>query len=558
MQISAMYARISMDEQRPTSIDDQHRRCRQIADLEGLTIDDKFVFADVAITGTAKGTRLRVQYQRMLDAIRAGECTVVIADEVSRLTRHITEGAMLMDLVDEKGVRFITHDGIDTARKGWRMLWMLKLMGAAQEVEGTSDRTTRGMVGQLDRGFQIAQTPYGYCSERVVNDKGRPVGTRWHIDDTAAAVVRRIFEWRFGGASLLWIAARLQLDGVPPPAVRRCKGTPFWRAGSVYRLLTNTIYRGVFIWNGSAFTRAKARKKRQEVETIEFPRPELRLVADDVWFACNSTRAVHGDGQRRKPRGGGKHILSGLVRCGDCHALLCVHGGPASYSLYCPQCESSTRVGGRQRWMGYSSAAAAREALEFVLRAVFGKTTREEFHRRLQAKLTEGPAAEEMALRDKLAHLRAVMARLKLLSVDLTFNPNELKPELDRTSQDIAIATQRLDVLGEHRKRLSPEVLARQLEVEPLELLHELLNNTKVEPYRVRATLHRLLSGFELIARPSPGCSVFRISVMPGVCLAELSDTLVIDPVPASFEVTVSTTKRRPVVWAVEGTRLRA
>jgi site-specific DNA recombinase len=556
MPIAATYGRISMDEQRPTSIDDQLRRCREVATREGLSVEDRLAFADVAITGTAKGTRQRVQYQRMLDALRAGECTVVIADEISRLTRHISEGAMLMDLVEERGVRFLTHDGIDTARKGWRLLWMLKLMGAAQEVESTSDRTVRGMYGQLDRGYQIAKAPYGYRPERVLGPKGKLGGTLWHIDEAQAEVVRRIFQWRFEGASLLSIAARLQRDGVPPPAVRRCRGVPFWRPGSVYRVLDNAIYRGTFVWHGSSFTRTKARKKRQEVETAEFARPALRLVSDELWFACNGSRASSPDEARRSPRGGGRHYLSGLVRCGDCRALLSVHGGPASFALYCPQCASSTRVGGKMQWMGYSSAAAARQALEFVLRAVFGPQAREEFHRRLKAKLQQGPAAEELALRERLAHLRAVMARLKMLAMDLSFNPDELKPELDRTSRDIAVASQRLEVLGEHAKRLTPQVLACQLAVEPLELLHELLNSNKVEPYQVRATLHRLLQSFELIARPAPGCSRFRIGVLPGVCVAEFSDTPVIDAVPAMFEVTVSTTKRRPVVWTVEGKRV--
>ena len=43
------------------------------------------------------------------------------------------------------------------------------------------------------------------------------------------------------------------------------------------------------------------------------------------------------------------------------------------------------------------------------------------------------------------------------------------------------------------------------------------------------------------------------IALQPGVCLAELSDTAVIDSSAFAFEVTCSTTASRPVVWHVSG-----
>lgn len=141
MSVTGAYARYSPGKgQGETSIEDQLRRCRQVAEREGLSIDEKFVFADEAITGKAEGLAKRTQYRRLLDAIEARECSIVIVDEISRLTRHVREGGRLMDLVDEMGVRFLTNDGIDTQRDGWRPLWMVKLMAANMEVESTGTR----------------------------------------------------------------------------------------------------------------------------------------------------------------------------------------------------------------------------------------------------------------------------------------------------------------------------------------------------------------------------------------------------------------------------------
>jgi hypothetical protein len=53
----------------------------------------------------------------------------------------------------------------------------------------------------------------------------------------------------------------------------------------------------------------------------------------------------------------------------------------------------------------------------------------------------------------------------------------------------------------------------------------------------------------ELVARPYIGCSVFQIEFIPGVALAELTETLAIDSSTVTVEVNVNTGKRRPIVF---------
>ena len=241
MPIAAAYARYSTDDQNPKSIEDQFRRCQEIANKAGLTLNASLMFSDAAITGKAKGMAKRVEYRRLLDCIEARECEVLIVDEICRLTRHMTESSRLMDTVKEIGLRVISFDGIDTNIKGWEMVWALKMIMAHAEVESTSDRTKRGMVGKLINGFQIAQPPFGYrCIPRTPSQKGQSEGTLWSIHEEEAAVVRQMYEWRYAGMSIAKIAAKLQELGVMPPSLSRCKGKPFWRVGSVYRVLTRS------------------------------------------------------------------------------------------------------------------------------------------------------------------------------------------------------------------------------------------------------------------------------------------------------------------------------
>ena len=545
---TAAYGRYSDKDQRETSIDDQLRRCHQVAAREGLTLDPQFIFADSAITGKAQGTAKRRQYRRLLDAIEAREVTALVADEISRLTRDVKEGGHLMLYVEELGLRVITADGIDTTREGWRTIWMAKLMTASIEVDATSHRTVRGMLGQLERGYQIAQAPFGYRPEKDMLPSGKVLGTRWVIHEPEAQVIRDMYAWRASGWSASAIAARLQKDQVLPPGTTRKDGQPYWRAASVYRLLGNTIYRGEFQWNGSTFTRSRARRRRKEVEVQAFARPELRIVPDTAWYACNGQRSGNG----RSPRGGGKHVFAGLVQCSDCGGHLAVGGNKRSQTLYCPQCENAVRVGGRETWLGYSSVGAARAALNWVLEAQFTGAVVAEFHHRLKARLEEGPAKEEQELKQREVELQATAQRLKTLLMNPNLAPELFEPELESTSQALRAVKHRLETLRESSRRITPQTLQLQMEVRPLELLRQLLDGTE-ETYKVRATLRRLLSQFRFAARPRRGSSVFRIALRPGVCTAEMSDTAVIDSTEVVFEVVASTGPHRPVRWNVSG-----
>src|SRR5450755_450770 len=53
---SAACLRYSTDRQNETSLEDQLRKCRELAALDKNTIDDEWTFADKAITGQASGT----------------------------------------------------------------------------------------------------------------------------------------------------------------------------------------------------------------------------------------------------------------------------------------------------------------------------------------------------------------------------------------------------------------------------------------------------------------------------------------------------------------------
>jgi DNA invertase Pin-like site-specific DNA recombinase len=547
--IAAIYARYSTDEQRPTSIDDQVRRCRETAAKEGLAVAENFVFKDSAISGTEKGRTKRVEFQRLLDAIEARLVDVLFIDDVSRATRDYLEGAKLMAIVEKSGLRVVTSDGLDTAQPNWKTLWQIKLMTAGMQVENTAMQVVRGMLGQLERGYQIAQPPFGYRGVRVKAEDGRELGTHWVIEEKEAGLIRKMYAWRKSGMSVAKIASELNSLGVLSPCYRRCKKGIYWRPATVHRILANPIYKGVFIWNGSNFTKAKANRTRKPVKEIEFARPLLGFISEELWADCNQPKT------NIVVRNGAKNSLAGVVRCGVCQALLSLNKVKNSCSVHCPQCEQANRVGGHHDFIGYSSLAAANLALEWCLREVFTGDVLKEFHARLQARLLEGPVKEEADLKQRLAELDSSIKRMKRFVLETDVSDELFKDELIAALAEQKSKRCQLAAL-QSRKTCDVEgTVATQSAIDPLGLIQRLIDG-EPEKYKVRATLRRLISKFEFVARPDKYVSVYELTFIPGVGVAEVSETEVIDDTGVSFRVTVSTTARRPVVWVVKGERI--
>lgn len=547
MPIAAAYARYSTDEQRPTSIEDQLRRCREAAAAKGLTIEDQWIFQDSAISAAEKGKR--PAFSRLMDAILSRAVDVVFIDDVSRAARNITEGARLMELVDTIGLRIVSVDGLDSTNESWMPLMFFKLMAAVHQVESTANQVTRGMVGQLVRGYQIAQPPLGYVGTKVKSEQGSEIGTVWHVEPKSATVVSKMYAMRFSGMSVANIAKELNSLKIDPPRPKLCKGEVYWRPATVHRLLANTIYRGIFVWNGSAFTRAKARKKRKVVQTVEYQRPHLRLVSDEVWAACNA------GGGKNYVRGGGRHALAGIMSCGVCQAILTIHGGPKSWAVHCPQCEQARRVGGHDRFLGYSSLAAAKEAMEWCLTQLFTGDILQEFHRRLRARLITAPANEEARCRARLSELDVLLQRLVKLNADPDIDEEVVRKEMSHASLEKKARSAELNAMLAKSSQVTKEAVDLQASVEPLPLIRRLLDGDS-EAYKVRATLKRLISKFELVAKPGRGISVFELAFIAGIGVAELSESEPIDSEPVAFRVTVSVPASRPVVWTVSGQRM--
>lgn len=542
---AAIYARYSTSNQKDTSIEDQVRRCTEIARRHGYEVEAALIFSDAAISGSDEALDKRAGYSQLLAAWDERAFDALVVDEVSRLARGNMELARLQERVEATRVRLITADGIDSAQPAWGLLFGVIGAVAQQARRETRHRVTRGMLGQLERGFMIADAAFGYRRVVQTSSDGTPIGTRWEIDEKEAAIVREMYAMRRAGRSYQAIAAWLNRQGIPSPRKPRKGQNSYWRQGTVYRLLANTIYAGVFVWQGSAFSVAKAQRSGRTLEPRAFARPELRLVDDETWRICN-------DRTHRAHRGGRRHLLAGLLSCGECHATLTVKVVGSRQSAYCASCAAAKAVGVKTAFLGYVSAAGAREALEHVLHRIFSDTAVEEFRRRLRERLSGGHEQERARLVRLLAQATRACERLARHLRD----QHDDDPIIDRQYKEAAADRRRLEqeLKAFDACRPSKEQRAaaeRQLQVDPLAVLSRLLRG-EGDVERTQAVLGRLFPRIALIGRPARHVAIYEIEVAPAVGFAVAAEGQAMFEQREVLTVEVRCSARRPTRWLVK------
>ena len=135
---------------------------------------------------------------------------------------------------------------------------------------------------------------FGYRNRDVCGVDGRRSHVERAIDDTQAAVVRRIFALCAKGYGKVAIAKRLNAEAAPAP--RAQQGSPHaWAPSSVRAVLYRELYRGEIVWNRTKKRDSwgvKRQRPRAESEWLRVPVPELRIVDESLWDAAHARLAA--------------------------------------------------------------------------------------------------------------------------------------------------------------------------------------------------------------------------------------------------------------------------
>ncbi|MEO1544257.1 MAG: recombinase family protein [Pseudomonadota bacterium] len=317
---AVIYARFSSENQRDASIDDQTRNARQLIESNGWAVVQ--IFSDRASSGA---TTLRGGYQALLADARDKKFDVVVAESLDRLSRDQEAIAGLFKQLNFLGIEIVTRaegeiNELHVGLKGTMNALFLKDLGT---------KTHRGLEGRVRQGRSAGGKSYGYDIVKTVdeNDKGRLI-----INAAQANIVLRIFEKFCQGFSPREIAQALNADGIPSPSGKLWRDTTI-RGHATRRtgILRNDLYRGKRVWNKLEYRRDPNSSKR--VSRVRPPEdwklydvPALQIVPDEVWDAAqqrlNGIRASIRSKKIRKTEfwkaRRKKHLLTGLVHCGEC------------------------------------------------------------------------------------------------------------------------------------------------------------------------------------------------------------------------------------------------
>ena len=169
------------------------------------------------------------------------------------------------------------------------------------------------------------------------------------INEPQAAVIRRIFERRAAGWGYTDIAKHLNAERAIAPSSQQGRPSA-WGRSSVYEVLHRSLYRGELIWNKTKKRNAEgavAVTARASSDWLRVDRPELRIVAEEVWLAAHqridAARRQYDQltrGQRRPHRDhDSKYLLTGFARCALCGGGLHVrsrsHGDRRAFFYAC-------------------------------------------------------------------------------------------------------------------------------------------------------------------------------------------------------------------------------
>jgi site-specific DNA recombinase len=325
---ACVYARYSSQNQRDASIEDQVEICRRFIERQGWVLAQ--VYEDRSMSGAS---RFRPGYQQMVADLASGAFEVIVVEALDRLGRKLADVADFHDRLVFAGIKLYA---VSTGEITAMHIGMLGTM-AQLFLADLREKTWRGQLGRALQGKLPGGKAYGY--DIVGESKGGEGAGERRVNETEAAVVRRIFTEFAAGRSPREIANRLNLARIPGPGGRAWADTTI--RGQVERgtgLLNNALYVGRLEWNRCGYVKNPQTGKRiarpnprSAWEVAEVP--HLRIVADELWeqvkarqkaLAFTMPRNTNGIVLNRAHRQ--KYLLSGILRCGVCDAPYVAQG----------------------------------------------------------------------------------------------------------------------------------------------------------------------------------------------------------------------------------------
>ena len=299
----AAYCRVSSD-----SSDQLHSFAAQIkyySEYCKRHPEYKFVdiYADEGITGTSM--EKRDDFRRMLRDCKKGLIDRIIVKSMSRFARNTEEMLTALRALEQMEVSvYFEEQGLDTKSMNSEMFATFPGMVAQQESVSISQNMRWSYKKRMESGeFNCCAPAYGFD---LINGK-------LVINETEAAVIRRIFDLYLQGIGMQTIANILNNEGV-----RRQYGREKWHHTTVNYVLNNERYKGDALLQKQITTQTLPFKKQrnhgeQPMYYVENSNPAI--VSRETYEAVQALIKSRQPSCKRKAK---NYPLTRMLLCPDC------------------------------------------------------------------------------------------------------------------------------------------------------------------------------------------------------------------------------------------------
>lgn len=311
------YARISRDEDKENydTIVTQKKMIIRHAKEKGW--DDINIFEDDNISGY---TFNRKGLNKLKKLIEAGQVSILLSKDLSRLGRHNAKTLLFLEYLEEHNVRLILiHDNYDSSKDEDDIIG-IKTWYNEKYIKDISKKIKANLsTKQIESGL-ITKVPFGY--KRSDADRHRLI-----IDEEAADVVRRIFQLYIDGHGGRRIANILNDEGILTPSKYQYNKTgkkisgsiaENWTGTHVMRIIQNDVYIG-------ALRCGKTRRKKINGKTYRVEE-DKHIVHENSHEPIISvedfelTQKIVKNRTSNNVRGSktGINLFTGFIKCKDC------------------------------------------------------------------------------------------------------------------------------------------------------------------------------------------------------------------------------------------------
>ena len=340
-----LYYRLSRDEDTEmNSLQNQRQILVDYAEMNGYEITGESFDDNVSgMTFERKGL-----HQIEL-AVEDGKVDVLLVKDLSRLGRHRTRTALFIDYLRENNVRvYSVTEGIDSSNENDDMIIGFKQLVNDFYAKDIGKKVRAGIRQKQKTGMPV-NLPMGYYKDR---NTGKIL-----IDETAAAIIREVFEKFFAGYGLSTIAKDFNRRGIKSPEYfSHRKKNPrhteiakrfLWAQTTVKRLIQNEAYTGTLV-NHKTVT-SKIYKTKDVIPPEEQYRHENYMPAiidRETFDQAQILLESRLKNNARSKFGNVIHRYCGMIKCAECGAsLIAKKRTVAGHSWVEYTCNSNHRYG---------------------------------------------------------------------------------------------------------------------------------------------------------------------------------------------------------------------